>query len=55
MTFEEWWDVEVATKDTWVKDVCQSAWESAFDEGVKWALQQDANTLNKLQLTLEQD
>lgn len=55
MTFEEWWEAEIATKDKWVKEIAKSAWEAAFDEGVKWTLQQDANTLNKLQLTMEEE
>ena len=48
----------------WAKDLfnmfnmdnqtAEEYWQSAFDEGVKWTLQQDANTLNKLQLTLEE-
>lgn len=34
MTFDEWWDVEVATKDTWVEDLCRSAWEAGWGEGL---------------------
>lgn len=55
MTFEEWW--ETFSRDSVDGDVdllVRAAWEAAFDEGVKWTLQQDANTLNKLQLTLDE-
>ena len=40
---------------SWIHEIMTEyeAWEVAFDAGVKWTLQQDANTLNKLQLTQE--
>lgn len=53
MTFEEWWDEWEGQYS--IKDLAEAAWEAAFEEGVKWTLQQDANTLNKLQLTLEEE
>ncbi len=49
MTFEEWRDANEFGDCS-----PRAAWEAAFDEGVKWTLKQDANTLNKLQLTLEE-
>lgn len=34
MTFEEWWEAEIATTDTWVKDIAKSAWEAGWAEGL---------------------
>lgn len=62
-TFEEWYSVHQA--DCWailkengtkeaLKEAWQAGWEAAFEEGVKWTLKQDANTLNKLMLTLDE-
>lgn len=56
MTFEEWWEVqEDLDRNPANEAFARPVWDAAFDEGVKWTLQQDANTLNKLQLTLEED
>ena len=33
MTFEEWWEAEIATRDTWVKEIAKSAWREAFIQG----------------------
>lgn len=62
MTFDEWYRVYLKAKhenyfgspSEPIDDV-KAAWDAAFEEGVKWTLKQDANTLNKLQLTLEQE
>lgn len=27
MTFEEWWEAEIATKDKWVKEIAKIAWD----------------------------
>ena len=55
MIFEEWREGEQWNDHCNPTDFAKAAWEAAFGEGVKWALQQDANTLNKLGLTLEQE
>lgn len=57
MTFEEWWEHfnSCCPLNITDKEIAEWSWGIAFDEGVKWALQQDANTLNKLQLTLEEE
>lgn len=56
MTFEEWWEHfnSCCPLDITDEDIAKYAWEAGLDEGMKWTLQQDANTLNKLQLTLEE-
>ena len=55
MTFEEWWEDfnSCCPLNITDKEIAKWAWEAAFEEGVKWTLKQDANTMNKLQLTLE--
>ena len=57
MTFDKWWEQfnSCCPLDISDEDIAKWSWEAAFDEGVKWALQQDADTLNKLRLTLEQE
>ena len=57
MTFEEWWQEMLCNSPHPIPSqfTHEQTWEAAFDEGVKWTLQQDANTLNKLQLTLEEE
>ena len=34
MTFEEWWEAEIATRDKWVKEIAQAAWEAGWAEGL---------------------
>ena len=53
MTFEEWWEDSVYPFTH--EDCAKEAWEAGFNEGLKCALKQDSNTLNKLQLTLEEE
>ena len=53
MTFEEWLGDGYKYLSSSQARLARTAWEVAFDAGVKWALEQDANTLNKLQLTQE--
>jgi hypothetical protein len=61
MTFEEWWEHfnSCCPLDITDEEIAKWAWgashEEGFSDGVKWALEQDANTLNKLRLTLEED
>lgn len=54
MTFEKWLEESGWTFGDNAVHAAEDAWEAAFDEGVKWTLKQDANTLNKLMLTLEE-
>jgi len=57
MTFEEYAKEQgLYFTEDYVSDefqIAQAAWEAAFNAGVTWALEQDADTLNKLQLTME--
>jgi hypothetical protein len=61
MDFEEWWKQfnSCCPLDIADEDIAKWSWssghEEGFSDGVKWVLQQDANTLNKLQLTLEEE
>lgn len=57
MTFEEWWEQfnSCCPLDIADEDIAKWTWEVAFDEGVKWTLQQDANTQNKLGLCSTRD
>lgn len=54
MTFEEW-AKDLFNMFNMDNRTAEEYWEAAFDEGVKWTLKQNANTLNKLQLTLEEE
>jgi len=53
MTFEEWLGDDFKYLSSSQARIARSAWEAAFNAGVTWALEQDADTLNKLQLTME--
>lgn len=53
MTFRDW-AKDLFNMFNMDNKTAEEYWQAAFDEGVKWALKQDANTLNKLQLTLEE-
>jgi len=53
MTFEEWLGDDYKYLSGSQARIARKAWEVAFNAGVKWALEQDADTLNKLQLTMD--
>lgn len=50
MTFRDW-AKDLFNMFNMDNGTAEEYWEAAFNEGVKWALQQDANTINKLGLT----
>ena len=53
MTFRDW-AKDLYNMFNMDNQTAEEYWEAAFEEGVKWTLKQDANTLNKLMLTLEE-
>ena len=53
MTFQEWLGDDYKYLSSREARMARTAWEVAFNAGVKWALEQDADTLNKLQLTMD--
>lgn len=53
ITFEDVYDS--APLDMTERELAEFIWETAFTEGVEWAMEQSVDTLNKIQTTLESE